>query len=240
LQRLGAIVVSPREACADIDRRPTWVLPFVLILGCSLAISFVVYQVVVTGANFEAVARAKILWDARLAGAHETPQSLHEKVEALRQARERWYVFPFFGVVVSLLGLSVLFYVVLRLIRAGPAFRKVFAVVCWSFVIYRVLGSLVTIVALLVRGPANFIPAPPEAWSPTSLAMLVPRTAVSANAYSAISKVDLFFVWTLVVMTIGFSQTSKNLSLVRSALMVAVLEVAYLALNALGALLGAT
>ena len=70
--------------------------------------------------------------------------------------------------------------------------------------------------------------------------MLVPRTAVSANAYSAISKVDLFFVWTLVVMTIGFSQTSKNLSLVRSALMVAVLEVAYLALNALGALPGAT
>jgi hypothetical protein len=217
---------------AHIDRRPSWILPFVLLLTFNFAVTFVVYRVLVTDANFDQVALAKIQWEGSAQG------SIAQQIDSLRGQRERWYFLPLFAVVISTLALSVFFYLVLRLARAGPTFLKVFCVVCWSFVIYRVVGGTLTIIALLVRGRANFFPAAPEAWSPTSLAHLVSRTAVNHNIYSAISKLDVFLVWWLVVLAIGFSKTSRNLSVARSAAIVAICEVGYLALNALGALPG--
>ena len=232
LDRLAGIVISPTKTLEDIDRRPSWILPFVLLLVFNFAVTFVVYRVLVTDSNFDQVALAKIQWDANGQG------SIAEQINAMRGQRERWYLLPVFAVAISTLLLSVFFYVVLRLAKAGPTFLKVFCVVCWAFVIYRVIGGTLTIIALLVRGPANFFPAAPEAWSPTSMAHLVSRTAVNHNVYSAISKLDVFLVWWLVVLAIGFSKTSRNLSIGRSAAIVTISEVVYLALNALGALPG--
>lgn len=232
LDRLAGIVISPAKTLEDIDRRPSWVLPLILLLVFNFAVTFVVYRVLVTDSNFDWVALAKIQWE----GSAQVP--IAQQIAALRGQRERWYLLPVFAVVISTLALSVFFYVVLRLARAGPTFLKVFCVVCWSFVIYRVLGGTLTIIALLVRGPANFFPAAPEAWSPTSMAHLVSRAAVNHNVYSAISKLDVFLVWWLIVLAIGFSKTSRNLSIGRSAAIVSIAEVGYLVLDALGALPG--
>jgi hypothetical protein len=75
---------------------------------------------------------------------------------------------------------------------------------------------------------------PAEAWSLTSLAQLVPPDAVPPNAYAAISKLDIFLVWWLAVLTQGFSGTSDNLTVAKSAFLVVGTEIGYLALNALG------
>jgi hypothetical protein len=128
---------------------------------------------------------------------------------------------------------------VLRVARAETTFVKVFSVVCWAFVIYRCIGGTITLIALLVHGSANFFPAPPEAWSPTSLAQVVARNSVGPNVYSAISKLDVFLVWWLAMLAIGFAKVSNNLSLVRSAVLVAGSEVLYLFANAAGWLPGA-
>jgi hypothetical protein len=136
------------------------------------------------------------------------------------------------------LPLSLFFYLVLLAAKAGTTFRKVFAVMCWSFVIYRCVGGIFVILALSIRGAAGFIPAVPEAWSPTSLAHLIPPTAVTPNVYSALSKLDPFLIWWLAVTAIGFSRTSTNLSIAKSMAIVTVSEAIYLALNASGVLAG--
>jgi hypothetical protein len=66
------------------------------------------------------------------------------------------------------------------------------------------------------------------------MAQIVSRSAVSPNVYSAISKLDLFLVWWLAVLAIGFSRTSKNLSVARSAALVTATEAVYLVFNAAG------
>ena len=238
--RFLRLITSPRDTFADLNSKPTWVLPFLSIVVVTYALNFIVYRVIVTDANFDQVARAKIAWDAAESRVSATPGQIEHAVERLRAQRNRWYLFPILGVTLSTLGISVLFYLIFRALKAGSTFRKVFSVVCWSFVVYRVLGGVLTGIALSMQGPGRFKPAPPEAWSPTSLAHLVSRASMSPNAYSALSKLDPFLVWFLVLLAIGFSVTAENLSVRRAIAIVLVCEVAYLGLNALGALPGAS
>jgi ABC-type Na+ efflux pump permease subunit len=181
-----------------------------------------------------------VQWDASAAGKQLTQAEVQQQIDALRRQRERWYILPLYAVLVSTLGLSAFFYVLLRLARAKTTFNKVFSVVCWAFVIYRCIGGSFTLIALLVHGSANFVPAPDQAWSPTSLAQAVARNSVGPNVYSAISKVDVFLLWWLAMLVIGFAKVSRNLSLSRSAVLIAGSEVLYLIANAAGWLPGAS
>ncbi len=234
LQRLAGIVVSPTKTFEDINQRPTQVFPIALLLLFNLLGDFVVYQVLITDANFEQMARAKVQWDASLAGPQKSHGTEEQQIGTFRREREYWYLLPLIAVPVSVLALSIFFYIVLRLARAGATFAKVLVVVCWALVIYRCIGGVFTIVALLARGPANFFPGPAEAWSPTSLAQFISRSSVSPSVYSSLSKLDIFLVWWLAVLAIGFSKISKNLSLAKSAALVIACEVLYLLVNASG------
>jgi hypothetical protein len=49
-QRLAGIVISPARTFEDINRRPSWVTPFLLLLIFNTAITFVAYRVLVTPA----------------------------------------------------------------------------------------------------------------------------------------------------------------------------------------------
>jgi hypothetical protein len=238
LRRVVGIVVSPAATFADINRRPTWLLPLLLLLTFNLAVTFVVFHIIVTNANFDAIARAKIAWDASAAGTMLSPARMQQQIDALRGQRGLWFVLPFISVAVSALALSALVYAAFRLQRPGVTFKKTFAVVCWSFIVYRCIGGSLTIVALLARGAAGFVPAPAEAWSPTSLAQLVARGSVNPNVYSAISKLDIFLVWWLVVIAIGMSKTVHELSFRRAAVTMVGMEALYLIANATGLLPG--
>jgi hypothetical protein len=239
-ERLAGIVISPARTFEDINRRPSWITPFVLLLIFNAAITFVAYRVLVTPSNFERVATAKVQWDAGAAGKELTQADVQQQIDAIPRQQGRWYILPLYAVLVSTLALSAFFYVVLRLARAKTTFNKVFSVVCWAFVIYRCIGGSLALIALLVHGSANFVPAPAEAWSPTSLAQVVARNSVGPNVYSAISKLDVFLLWWLAMLTIGFAKVSRNLSLTRSAVLVAGCEALYLFANAADWLPGAS
>ena len=81
--------------------------------------------------------------------------------------------------------------------------------------------------------PTSF-PGPTEAWSPTSLAQVIPRSSVSPSVYSALSKLDIFLVWWLAVLTIGFSKISRNLTVAKAAVLVTLSELSYLLVHASG------
>jgi hypothetical protein len=238
LQRLVGIVVSPARTYEDINRRPTWLPPILLLLIFNLAINFVVFRVILNDANFDRIARAKITWDAQAAGAAVSPAVMQQKIDALHAQSTLWYLAPFFSVFISTLAITALLYIVFRLQKPGVSFLKMFAIVCWSFIIYRCVGGIPTIANLLAQGPSGFVPAPPEAWSPTSLAHLVARSSVDPNVYSALSKIDVFLIWWLGVIAIGVSKTVPNLSLPRAATTIVITEAIYLVANATGVLSG--
>lgn len=234
LQRLAGIVVSPATTFEDINQRPTQIFPIALLLLFSLLGNFVVYRVLITDASFDEMARTKVQWDASVSGKQVAPKDVERQIDIFRREREYWYLLPLITVTVSVLEVSVFFYIVLLLGRAGATFLKVLVVVCWAFVVNRCIGGVFTVVALLAHGPANFFPGPAEAWSPTSLAQLISRSSVSPSVYSALSKLDLFLIWWVAVLAIGLSKISTNLRIAKSAALVTACEVLYLLVSASG------
>jgi hypothetical protein len=118
------------------------------------------------------VATEKILWDGRVKGEQESRLMVAQRIEELRRERRLWYLLPLISVPLSMLPLTVFFYLAMRVAKGRASFVKVLAVVVWSFIIYRGVGGLVTIAARLIRGPERFFPGAPESWSPTSLATI--------------------------------------------------------------------
>jgi hypothetical protein len=47
------------------------------------------------------------------------------------------------------------------------------------------------------------------------------RNSVGPNVYSAISKLDVFLLWWLAMLAIGFAKVSRSLSRTRSAVLIA-------------------
>ncbi|HVH72376.1 MAG TPA: hypothetical protein VNB49_14875 [Candidatus Dormibacteraeota bacterium] len=105
LQRLGGIIISPGKTFEDIQQRPTWVLPFALLVAFHLFGDFVLFRVMITDANFEQMARAKVQWDAAMAGRQNSPVEERQQIGALRREREQWYVLTLIAVPLSLLVL---------------------------------------------------------------------------------------------------------------------------------------
>jgi hypothetical protein len=109
-QRLAGIVISPARTFEDINRRPSWVTPFLLLLIFNTAITFVAYRVLVTPANFDRIALAKVQWDASVAGKEPSQAEVHRQMDAIRGQRDRWYFLPLYAVLVNTLALSAFFY----------------------------------------------------------------------------------------------------------------------------------
>ncbi len=106
LQRLAGIVVSPSKTFEDINQRPTQVFPIALLLLFNLLGDFVVYQVLITDANFEQMARTKVQWDASLAGPQKSRGTEAQQIGTLRREREYWYLLPLITVTGWVLALS--------------------------------------------------------------------------------------------------------------------------------------
>lgn len=88
VQKLVSIVVAPSKAFDAINRRPTWILPLGLLFRFTLLADFVVYRVVVTDANFERIARAKIEWDARASAPRPVGATPEPQIEVIKLQRK--------------------------------------------------------------------------------------------------------------------------------------------------------
>jgi hypothetical protein len=63
---------------------------------------------------------------------------------------------------------------------------------------------------------------------------LLELTGLQQDVYSAISKLDIFLVSWLAVLSVGFATLSKHLSIAKAVALVVAAEVLYLVINAAG------
>ena len=76
------------------------------------------------------------MWDGRVKGEQESRLMVAQRIEELRRERRLWYLLPLISVPLSMLPLTVFFYLSVRVAKGGASFVKILAVVVWSFIIY--------------------------------------------------------------------------------------------------------
>jgi hypothetical protein len=208
--RVIGVLTSPRATYADVAARPRWLGVLIVVLATTIASSSWLLST-------EVGQRAVI--DQQLQTAEAFGRSI---TDAEYQQLERFAPYSAYFVAASqivslplialvIAGLAVA--VFSRGLGAEVTFRQVFAIVAFS--------SVLTGLKTLFSTPLNYVRE--SLSSPTSLIAVLPFFDDSTFAGRLLGSIDLFYIWWLTNLAIGFGVLSKH----RTAPIAATMLIAY-------------
>lgn len=194
--RLVGVFFSPKETFADIARRPSWIVPVVLMTVLGLATAFVMNQKV----DWRDVASKRI--EASPRAANMTAEQKEQQLAMSAKVSPGFaYAFGALGpilAVVVVAGVMLLAYNVIA--GAGANFSVAMGVVSHAFVV-GLLGTLFFILVLYLKPPGTVDLDNPVA---TNVGSFLPES--TPKALMALAKsIDIFSIWTLILIAIGFA-----------------------------------
>jgi hypothetical protein len=212
-QRLGSIFFEPSKTFADINRKPSWLGIFLIIA----ILSTIVAYVMVSHLDLETMMRAQ------MAGRNLT----EEQVNAAMSSPFVKYSM-YFGVVVAPIGQLVAFlaiagiFLLLYIMMGTPlTYKKSLAVTAWGMSPPAMLYTILTVI--LVYAKNMMITDPNEGIVMSNLGILVDKKANPVLG-SLLTSIDLFTIWTIVLLSIGFAAiSSKKMTTKKAAIGVVIL-----------------
>lgn len=206
--RIVGVLTSPSQTFAEIARRPDWVVPALVMVVISYISVFIMSKRV----DFETVYREA--FEAQ----HIPPQQQEQMLRwAVAFGRAIMYVSPLLavgGVVVA----AALLFLGLRLLGGQLTFLQAFAVTIYSWMPHVIAGIIALIVGMTRK---SFTVEELQTLVHSNPAFLV-HLKTQPMMFNFLSSLDVFSVWTIVLLVIGLSIAS-NLSKAKTAGVVIVL-----------------
>lgn len=203
-QRLVGTLLSPGETFQDMNRKPTWIIPMVISIICSVAFIWFVLS------HFEDGWRhfMQKAMEGR-GGPAPTGQDL-ERVFMIT----KWGYLVFAGVfaIILIFATAGIFALGMMLMQAQTTFKKVLSVVTWSWAATGIMQVIVTIASVLARGSeptGDFNPREMGGLSAANLASFMPE-GTSAFIKGLAGAVDVFSIWFLILVTIGLTAVAGS------------------------------
>ena len=209
-QRVIGVIFSPDATMASIAKRPDWVLPLVLILVASFIAGIVIAQHVDFGATVrESVEQNKNLSQEQIDRAVNMGSAI---------GKVTTYLSPVIGAI-SLLIIAGVLLLAVRLMGGEGDFKQAFSVTCYAS-IPGIIRAVVLVIIILARG--GMITAQTlQTLVRSNLGFLADFKA-NPMAFALLSSVDLFSIWFVVLLIIGFAYVSR-LSKAKTAVIIVVL-----------------
>lgn len=204
--RLGGVFFEPTKTFEDIAARPSFWVPLLLVLVMALVYLYLFSQHV----GWERMMRQQLESSAR--SAQTTPEQRELQMQmGLKFASVGGYLAILIGMPVGyLIWAAILLGIVKGILSAPVRFKQVYAVICYA----GMPGLLMTILAIVVmylKSPDDFNLANPLVFNPGAM---LEKATTSKFVYSLASSIDLFRLWTLVLVGLGLKAAGgKRLSM---------------------------
>ncbi len=223
--RATNIFLAPGETFEDINRKPTWVFPIIITLAFTLGVGFLLHARVLTDETFERIARESIREALERQGAAQPPEeALEQQLQWVKMVNRFWYVTSIIGLFLVLPIIAGFYFVILILFQARTNFKKVFSVVNWSWMAQAVASGVVGTITILLRDPETVDPTNPIA---TNVAAFLSSKDTSPTMLALAGSLDIFTIFFLALLSIGFSKTSGKMSVGTAAMVVLIGWVLY-------------
>jgi hypothetical protein len=203
--RVTGVFFEPTKTFADIAARPRWIVPLLLLILASVAYVAMIGQRV----GWERTIRQQIENNPQME--QMTPEQRERGVAmGLRFATVGAYTSSILGVpIMNLIVAGVLTGIVAGILSAGVKFKQVFAVVCYAG-LTGVIFSILAIAVMFLKNPEEFNIKNPLAFNP---AAFMDPLASSKFTYSLAGSLDLFSIWTILLIATGLKAAAgKKLS----------------------------
>jgi hypothetical protein len=203
--RLTGTLLSPGETFADVNRKPTWIAPMIIAICTVLASTFFFQWRV--NPDWDSIMRNRIKKQVAARNQSLTDEQMQQQVSFAKGIAK---FSPIIGAVVTPIFYVILagiFALGLMFIQAKTTFKKVLSVVAWSSAATTIVATIVTMASLMVRdeeGLRSIDPTEPAGIVPSNLAAFLPSDT-SAVIKSVAGSLDIFTIWLLILLTIGFA-----------------------------------
>jgi hypothetical protein len=209
LSRFAGVFFEPGKVFADIAERPSfaWVPPMVVAILMGVGFSYAVS----THIGWEQIVRKTLVNNPRAADL--TPEQREQAVErgAKFGGAIAWVGAvvgpPFFTMIIA----GILTGLFNAMLGTDLKFSTMFSISAYAFLI-RGLYSILLILIMYLKPPEEF----DIQLSPFSIGGYLNRQETPKWLFSLAGSIDLFTIWTIVVLAIGFSVASKKLSFTKS------------------------
>jgi hypothetical protein len=204
--RLTGVFFEPAKTFADVAERPGFWAPLVLVIVVSLVYMALYGQHV----GWERMIRHQVETSSR--SAQQTPEQREMGVQmGVKFAPVMTYVSILVGVpLIWLIWAAILLGIVKGMMSAQVRLKQVFAIIAYSSV-PSVIMALLAIAVMFMKPPDDFNLQNPLVFNPG--AFMDPLTS-SKFLYSVATSLDLFRLWTMVLIAIGLKAAGgKQLSM---------------------------
>ncbi len=204
LSRLTGVLLDPKTAFTDIARRPRWLVPLLLICLASVAYLYTYSQRV----GWEHFMRQTIESNPRT---ENLPVAQREAI--IRQQVRLASTFGYVGAVVgppvyALVIAGVLLFLFNLILGAHLAFRQVFGITCYAS-LTGVVGTALAILMMFLKQPEDFDLRNPTAFN---IGAYLDPQATPKWLMSLGTSIDLFSLWTILLLAVGLSVASRGIS----------------------------
>lgn len=229
LTRLFGVLVSPGETFESIGLKPDWLVPLLIWIVLSVAAAFLV----VPRLDYEPMYRSMLERSSQL-----TEQQREQQLDRMLESAERgrnWGVYaPAATVPLMFLVVGTIFWGALRAFGAENSFRQSLSVTIYAFT----PQLLKTIVSTAIASTRTTIDARMANSLLKSNLGAFTNPLESPVLFAVLSSIDLFTIWTIVLLAIGFSVISRFSTGKVAILVVALYLVVVLVKVGLAALMG--
>jgi Yip1 domain len=201
LGRIIGVFFSPKATFADIARRPSWILPVVIMTVIGIGVGFALNQRV----DWRDVASKRIEESPRAANL----SSEQKEQQIAMSAKVSPYAAYAIGALAPILGVVIVAAVMLLAYNviggANGSFGAAMGVVSHAYVV-SILGSLLFILILYLKPPGTVDLENPIA---ANVGAFLPES--TPKALLALGKsLDIFSIWTLLLISVGFAAVNPK------------------------------
>jgi len=212
MERVLKMFYAPSQTFADLRRSTSWWLPFVLMVVCTLAMSFAAGSKI--GWQQIADNNQKLMSQKQ----QERMQEQMEKAPPEQRAQTQRmmvmvtkgiaYAFPV-AILIILVIFAAIYMAVMNFgLGAEIKFSEVFAVIMFSGVVRVIWAILVIIGIFTFIDPADFLMQMPIATNPSLLFNI--NVADHRFLFTFLANFDIFALWATALTGIGFKTLSKK------------------------------
>jgi hypothetical protein len=219
-QRLSGIYFEPAKTFEDISRKRSWLGIFLLMSLVAIGASYTLQWRMDPA---DAARKGLAMFEPVLKKFLNAEQMAQAEAQAEKQAlqpRTFWrkyspIVFTPLMIYVMYLLVAVIFLLAFLVTGAGISFRKSFTAALWGMGPPGIVVTLLSILFMFVKNPAD-LDVNPVNNVVSNLGLLVDfNTHPVLN--SLLSSVDLFSIWTIVLLSLGFAAVSEKKLTARKA-----------------------
>lgn len=204
-QRLTNVFIAPSKTFEDLKRKPSWWVPWA-VTGVFIVIFGVVAVQKIDMVRFiqQQIDRSP---SAQKRLEQATPEQ-REKGIALQATGTKvfFYIYPAFTLLGGLIIAAVLMAIFNFMLGAEVPFQRAMAVVFYSYVPWIISTVLLTISVLVSADPNTIDLTNPM---PTNPGFFMDPQG-NKFIYAIISSLDIFSIWTVILLGLGFAKASSN------------------------------